>query len=330
MNIFQEAWMLMKAIDPNDFDIGDILSDEVFPKGRGHIMRYLETPKGKREMNRIRARRIDYPLEGMDLPDFQFKDKWRPEEEFQRIFGGSPAQVKNWDFLSKPGKMINRTFSLPTHMCRIGGQLREVPGSVCHNCYAHGKNYNYNAVQQRLLRNYNALTGGDPMEWASAFASKIIPKETPHFPMFRFHDSGDLHSASHASMIADIASQNPDVLHWIPTREWKMIEQLVNARNELPANFVPRISLPMVNQTIDNEENERRGVPLLDEKIISLIEDNPQVDYSTVIDRPEYKSSKASVLCGVESGVEGRKKCQDLRCDACYQPNVKAIDYSKH
>lgn len=330
MQAFELSWALLKAIDRDDFDINDILSNEVFPKGRGHIMRYLETPKGKREMNQLRGRRIDYPLEGMDLPRFEYKNQWRPNEELQRIFGGSPTDVKDWDFLSKPGKMINRTFSLPTHMCRIGGKLREVPGSVCENCYAHGKNYNYNAVQQRLLRNYDALTGGDPVDWASAFASKIIPKETGNFPMFRFHDSGDLHSASHASMIADIAAGNPNVLHWVPTREWKMIEQLVNARDELPSNFVPRISLPMVNQTLDNEENERRGVDLLDERIIDLIQDNPQVDYSTVIDRPEYRSSNSSVLCGVESGKPGRNTCQDLRCDACYRPEVKATDYIIH
>jgi len=328
MNMFESAWLLMKAIDKDNFDISDILSDEVFPKGRGHIMRYLETPKGKKELNAIRGRRIDYPLEGMDLPDFKFSDEWNPDADYQRIFRGSPGNVKKWGFLSKPGKMINRTFSLPTHMCRVGGHLREVPGSVCENCYAHGKNYNYNAVQQRLLRNYDGLTSSDPVEWASAMAG-IIPHETSRFPVWRFHDSGDLHSASHASMIADIAQKNPNVMFWTPTREWKMIQQLADARDELPFNFVPRISLPMINQTLDNEENERRGVEPLDQKLIDTIMDNPTVKWSNVIDNMDYveRRGNSEVLCG--ASLRGTT-CADERCKSCYMPDEDRSSYFSH
>tara|TARA_R100000951_G_scaffold59127_1_gene49798 strand:+ start:10200 stop:11201 length:1002 start_codon:yes stop_codon:yes gene_type:complete len=333
MNCFETVWDLIKAIpeiDLDDFTLDQVVNtDYVFPKG-GQIMRHMKTPQGKKEMAMMQARNIDYPLEGMDLPKYQPKNAWNLHEELRPLLGGSAVRGKRWDFLSAPGKMINRTFSLPTHMCNVGGELREVSGSVCEHCYAHGSNYNYNAVQQKLLRNYNALTSSDPVEWASAVAG-AIPGETTRFPMFRFHDSGDLHSASHASMIADISSNNPDVMNWLPTREWEMIADLVRARGgDLPPNFVPRISLPMVNQTLDNDENERRGVDLLPQELIDLIQDNPQVDYSTVITKPEYRSSRSSVLCPASNPIVGGNTCADNKCSACYNPKVKATEYFKH
>lgn len=330
MSLFESAWLLMKAIDLDDFTLDEVVNEDyVFPRGT-HIWNYLQSPRGQKEMNAMRARRIDYDLEGMDLPDFQPSNPFKIREELRELLGGSAVQGRKWDVFSSPNKMINRTFSLPTHMCNVGGQLREVPGSVCHNCYAHRHTYSYNSTAQKLNRNFDRLTSQDPVEWASAMAG-LIPQETMNWPMFRFHDSGDIHSPQHASMIADIAAKNPKDLFWTPTREWEAIADLIEARSGvLPSNFVPRISLPMINQTLDNEENERRGVDLLDQRIIDLIQDNPQVDYSTVITRPEYKSARSSVLCPASNPIISGKTCIDNECSACYNPKVKSTDYFKH
>ena len=348
MNIFQEAWMLMKAIDLNDFNMDDILGDVSFgnQKKPYHdvIYRYLtENPHGMRELDKIKARRIDYDLEGVDLPDYQPQTMWSREDEAKQMFGGSPLDVKDWQFLSSPGKMINRTFSLPTHICMTGGVLREKLGTVCTDCYAHNPNskYAFNPAQQKLMRNLDAITTNDAVEWATQFAD-VVPKETANYPVFRFHDSGEWLSPEHISMYVDIAKKNPKTLFWIPTREWEMLKKVFDARGyDIPNNFVPRVSLPYVNQTLDNEENERRGVPLLDEKLVDLLEEfkperqkqdpnRPIIDYSTVIDRPEYKSSKSSLLCPSSNPVTQSGKCLDNQCMACHLPKVRTIDYFKH
>lgn len=167
-----------------------------------------------------------------------------------------------------------------------------------------------------------------------------LPKETTNFPVFRPHDSGELDSAEHFAMYADIAAKNPDVIIWIPTREWEMVRDVFNARGEdMPTNLVPRISLPYIDQTIDNDENERRGVPLLDQGIIDLLEEwgprgrkgKPVIDYSTVISRPEYKSSKSAFVCPAgNKKIKGKNTCASNQCTACFNPRVRAIDYPKH
>jgi hypothetical protein len=337
MQAFETVWDLIKAsfdIDLDDFNLDDVVRvDSPFPKGT-QIMEYMKTPKGIKEAGKMgaRARRIDYPLEGMELPDFRPKDPYNMQSELRDIFGGSAVKGNKWTQFSSPSKMINRTFSLPTHTCGIGGYLRGKEGSVCEACYAHNRgHYRYNGVQQKLLRNLDRLTTSDPVQWASAF-SGAIPNETRNFPVFRYHDSGDLLSAQHASMIADITAKNPDVMSWVPTREWKMIDELVRARGgDMPSNFVPRISLPMVNQTLDNDENERRGVEPLDQRIIDLIQDNEGVKHSEVITEPKYAtrhSQMKSTVCPVTRSK--KDSCQNRRCSACYMPNVDLTSYIKH
>ena len=337
MQAFETVWDLIKAsfdIDLDDFDLYDAVNvDSPFPKGT-HLMEYMKTPKGIKEAGQMgaKARRIDYPLEGMELPDFKPKDPYNMQNELRDIFGGSAVKGNKWTQFSSPAKMINRTFSLPTHTCGIGGYLRGVEDSVCEGCYAHNRgNYRFNAVQQKLLRNQDRLTTSDPEQWASAMAGSI-PQETANFPVFRFHDSGDIQSTQHASMLADIAAKNPDVMNWIPTREWKMIDELSRARGgDLPSNFVPRISLPMVNQTLDNDENERRGVDTLDQRIIDLIQDNESVKHSTVITDPKYanrNSEMKSTVCPVTPAK--KDSCQNRRCKACYMPDIDLTEYKKH
>lgn len=334
---FQTVWDLMKAIDYDDFTIDDILGDESFGNVKGKrsvIYDYLTSPEGKKEIDKIKARRIDYDLEGGDLFDYKPKTMWDRTKELQDIFGGSPPDVKDWQVLSAPGKMINRTFSLPTHICERGGILRNIPKSVCRDCYAHRRRSNYatNPTQQKLMRNLDRLTTTDPTLWASAMAYLIRP-ETMNFPVWRWHDSGENINAPHVSMIADIADKTPDILHWLPTREWEMVKDVFDARSgSLPKNLAPRISLPMINQTLDNEINEQRGVDLLDQDLIDFIMENPQIDYSEVITKPEYATPKSEKFryCPASNKLMVGNKCLDHKCMACFNPKIKGTGFYLH
>ena len=53
---------------------------------------------------------------------------------------------------SRPSKMPCPAYSIPASLCKVGGKLRKVEGSVCGKCYAMKGNYNYPAVRAALAR----------------------------------------------------------------------------------------------------------------------------------------------------------------------------------
>ena len=334
MSIFAQAWdLLVKALDPNNFNLDDLIGREAFPKNDRSALHYImRDPQGKREFAKLRSKKIDADLDmtGRDIAPFS-ASKWSGKEEARDALGGG---------YSSPGKMINQTYSLPTHMCKVGGRLREVPGSVCHNCYAHpadgssqGYTYAMNNVQRHLLRNYDALKR-DPHRWASALASKqyginsVAPRDGL-FPEFRWHDSGDADSPEHLALMAAIADSNPDIFNWLPTREWESTRKLMNARSTLPPNMAMRLSIPHIDQTLDNDLNEQRGVPLMEQKYLDMLEEFPQLLTTGVVSDKKLARNRDDI-CLVSDKSQGKKTCMDAQCDACYKPSVPNVDFVVH
>jgi len=50
--------------------------------------------------------------------------------------------------LSAPSKMPGPAFNLPARACLTGAKLAQVPGSVCHGCYALKGRYRFPNVQK--------------------------------------------------------------------------------------------------------------------------------------------------------------------------------------
>jgi hypothetical protein len=63
---------------------------------------------------------------------------------------------------------------------------------------------------------------------------------------FRWHDSGDLQSVTHLSMLVAVAESVPGVEFWLPTREVTIVREYLRQGGTLPANFTVRLSLPRV------------------------------------------------------------------------------------
>lgn len=328
MNVFAKAWdLLIKALDPDNFNLDDLIGREAFPKNDQTAFRYLqEDPLG--EFKRLRQQRVDADLDmtGRDIAPFSptYADKWNAEKEMPKALGGG---------FSSPGKMINDTYSFPTHMCMVGGRLREIPGTVCSNCYAHERGkYPLNNVQRHLLRNYDAYKR-DPDRWASAL-STLIPRQTNFMDVFRFHDSGDLDSAEHLAYIAAMkervdAISNRDHMFWIPTREWDVVNRLMRERGQLPENMAVRLSIPNVNQTLDNDLNEKWGLPLMPQRHIDMMEEFPQLSTSRVISDKKYQLNPSDMCLASDKSVKG-SKCADHRCIECHDPNKRNVDYGQH
>ena len=130
---------------------------------------------------------------------------------------------------------------------------------------------------------------------------------------FRWHDSGDLQGTWHLSNIVKVCELTPEVVHWLPTREYGMVESHLASGNVFPPNLTVRLSGHM----IDTE-------PVLPPALQGF----PTSTVSTVSQRKSLQivEGKGSVEC---RAVEARdNKCGP--CRACWEPLVTNVNYPQH
>jgi hypothetical protein len=191
--------------------------------------------------------------------------------------------------ISTPSKMPGHSFSIPANRCITGSKLRQVPGSVCSMCYALKGNYKrFPRVEKALERRYQLL---NHPQWIDAMAL-LIEKTGDSY--FRWHDAGDIQSVEHLRNIFAVCRLTPQVKHWLPTRETRIVQGI--SLDDVPDNLVIRISSHMIDQ--------------------APVKWWPHT--STVV-------SDHSQSCPAPS--QGNK-CQD--CRACWNKSVQTVSYSAH
>jgi len=144
--------------------------------------------------------------------------------------------------LSKPSKMPCHGYSIPAVMCNVGSKLRDVANSVCSSCYALKGRYLFKNVQNAMER--RAASIDDP-RWVSAMAALIASTGDTYF---RWHDSGDLQSVAHLMKIVFVAEATPQVMHWLPTREYQIVEKYQEMFGDFPDNLVVRVSAQLIDE----------------------------------------------------------------------------------
>lgn len=217
---------------------------------------------------------------------------------------------------SEPTKMPWLGWSIPAHYCRVGSRLREVPGSVCANCYACTRHYRQRNVLDAMERRFATLADLD--RWTGSMidllcerAARFRPKENDPWPAFRWHDSGDLQSVEHLLAICRIAEGTEDVLmadgttqdirHWLPTREYEVVQEVLRQR-AVPRNLAIRVSAHM----IDGPVPDRIGLPV---SSVHTREDR----YPDALICPAFTHGGG---CG--------------SCRACWDPAVRHVSYRGH
>ena len=201
--------------------------------------------------------------------------------------------------LSKPSKMPGWGWSIPAQNCQTGRKLAKVPGSICSICYAMKGNYVFPNVQQAMQRRLRASE--DPRfvgAFIRALRLKIQNQRKPE-DRFRWMDSGDLQSVEMLSKIVLIAYGTPEVRHYLPTKEARLVGQYLNNGGVIPANLFLKVSHPMIGQTFKRRPSDQ--------------------DYSTV------NAAGDPTLFNCPAHSQGNK-CLD--CDACWQPGN--INYEAH
>jgi len=202
--------------------------------------------------------------------------------------------------LSKPSKMPGLAWGLPAWKCKLGAILARKKGSVCFSCYALRGCYVFPVVKKAQENRFRILMQ-DMFAWKRAMITLLERKyarKTGDDRVFRWHDSGDLQSVEHLSAIVEIANLLPSIKFWLPTRERKMVTEWLSSGKSFPANLVVRISAAMVGQETG---------PLPEGTLGSTVGAN------TGHACPARHQGNA---------------CGD--CRACWNPNVKSVDYPLH
>ena len=154
--------------------------------------------------------------------------------------------------LSRTDKMPWYSWSISAHDCITGGKLQEVEGSTCASCYALTGHYNFPNVKSAHSR--RKLAFDDP-RFVDAFVivlQQLRARQRVPENRFRWFDSGDLQSVEMLVAINEIALRTPDIHHWLPTRELRIIREYRNKFGKFAANLVVRVSAPMVGQRTSN------------------------------------------------------------------------------
>ena len=199
--------------------------------------------------------------------------------------------------LSVTNKMPCKSFNLPAWECKTGSKLSKVKGSSCYNCYAKKGNYvRYPAVKKAQYKRLSQIMNP---AWVDAMVD-LIEREVKRIneSIFRWHDAGDIQHIPHLKNIVAVANKTPDVKHWIPTQENKIINDFIKAGGIIPDNLIVRVSASMVN-----------GKPPKNAKYTSTVHTTKPIGH-------ECPASNQGGQC--------------LSCRACWNTSIKNVSYKQH
>jgi len=194
--------------------------------------------------------------------------------------------------LSNPSKMPGRAYGIPAEECPLGAILRKKDNSVCSICYAHKGMYVFPVVKNAQRKRLESIARSD---WTEKMTELIRLSKTEYF---RWHDSGDLQNAEHLSKIVAIANNLPGVKFWLPTKERDLVTKFFRNRS-VPNNLTIRVSAPMLRQEAPKRLPGRFVASTVD--------------------------SSTGYACPARTQ---KNECGD--CRACWDKNVKSVDYPSH
>ena len=219
------------------------------------------------------------------------------------------TKAQAWEIvggLSAPSKMPETSYGLSALRCITGSALAKIPGTVCYDCYALKGRYMMPNVSEAHARRQAALDRAmSDQEFFSLYveAWKVLLRGVKHH---RWHDSGDIQSASHLYMITSIALATPDTEHWLPTKETGIVKEYLKGWGSFPSNLAVRISASKVDKVYGSSG------PTSMVYTTNSLPENAHV--CPIYSRPDLKEAN----------------CADAGCFACWNKNVKTVAYPKH
>ena len=201
--------------------------------------------------------------------------------------------------LSRPSKMPCHSFSLPASTCKRGAELAKIKGTVCNSCYAMKGRYRFSNVQKAQQRRYDLLMADKHdayFTWTENMIQLIYQKEKSDY--FRWHDSGDIQDVDHLWAINYIAERLDSIQFWLPTRELDIVRAL---KKEIDGELSPNLLIRISADAVSEKELHQSGFQT----------SSVNAGYGWQCPAPSY-----------------RGKCN--KCRACWQYNIKNVDYALH
>jgi hypothetical protein len=194
--------------------------------------------------------------------------------------------------LSNTSKMPGKSISLDAFECITGSKLAEVPGSVCHGCYARKGRYRMPNVKNKMAERMEFFNSIDFVPRMIALLNKTRSE------YFRWFDSGDVQSVGMALNIIDVIEATPEKRHWIPTKERAIWVEALKIK-ALPDNAVLRYSATMIDT----------APPQAWQHSSAVIKDADPIGH-------ECPAPQQGGKCG--------------NCRACWSKDIKTVSYHKH
>lgn len=225
-------------------------------------------------------------------------------EEAQEIVGTKELGVT----LKMPGF----SFGLSAKDCITGSKLQNVEGSVCHRCYALRGNYTFPHVVDAHRRRLEGLSNPN---WVEAMvmlidhSRQIQRRKNKNIDteFFRWNDSGDLQSVQHLDNICKICKLTSAIRHWMPTREYSIVQAFVAQGGGIPKNLTIRLSGHMIGGPVPKALAKKLGVQM-----------------------SSVHMKDASLPKGFTACIAHDQGNQCLDCRRCWNKNYKIISYPKH
>jgi len=226
------------------------------------------------------------------------------------------------ELLSNPKKMPEYAFNIPAQECKAGRHMVHVEGCICKDCYclpefnedgsinlhsSKGGRYRFDPVQNALYRRFNfAVYNPNFVPVMTYLITKKIKRK------FRWFDSGDIQSEKMLDDICKICRNTPHILHWLPTKEWKICKIYIEAGNKIPDNLDLRLSALRINGRPPIELAKRLGL-----------------NTSTVMTADVWDKFIATKSKGLKcpSSTQGNE-CG--LCEACWRHEVSNVGYKWH
>lgn len=225
-------------------------------------------------------------------------------------------------------KMPGSTFSTDAFACHVGSKLAKVEGSVCSGCYARKIQKLRPSVNKGWQANYiKAVTmiNSNPDKWADAVAFQIMRIANKTGEMFhRWFDSGDLDSVEMLRAIVKACEKTPQIKHWLPTREAKIVKQYRKTYGPEPKNLVIRVSATMIGDKpvaghALTSTVHHKGADIYGKECLAYRTDTTR----GLVSEQEYKAARKSKDKSYDFG-----HCGD--CRACWSVDVANVSYTKH
>jgi hypothetical protein len=216
--------------------------------------------------------------------------------------------------LSSPSKMPTCGWSISAFDCRVGSVLATREGSACFRCYARKGRYVFPKVQNALRRRLQKWHADRVMWRASMVYLMHHKKAIVKSGCFRWFDSGDLQNVQMLSDIVYVALETPQIRHWLPTKEYKLIREFQsNIYFPKPTNLIIRVSHPYTDKVFVNGPRHNSVIFNADRFADGFDKIDDDIDYGSYSFCP---SSFQKNSCG--------------ECRACWDSKIETIVYKAH